>query len=216
MSNRDMDKITIDPDVLKKILGKGDEEEFTTEGGVISVCPNANVYFYAEIIPQTILKLNNILIQLMKENLAEGITKDREPDPIYLHINSPGGLCSAGFLGYDTIIEVKKRVNVITAIEGHAASAATLLSIAGSKRLITPSSDMLIHELSTWLGGRASEITEEYRNMMKIQTRLENIYLSHSKFEKEELQELLKKDRLLSAEEALEKGLVDEIKMSIF
>lgn len=216
MSHKE-EKFLIDPEVFKKLLGKGgDEEEFTTDCGVITVCPNSNIYFYAEVVPQTILKLNNILIQIMKENLADGITKNHEPDPIYLHINSPGGLCSAGFLGYDTIIEVSKRIKVNTIIEGLAASAATLLSIAGSHRMITPSSDILIHEVSTWMGGKASEITEEYKNVMKIQNRLEDIYLKHTKFEKEELQELLKKDRLLFAEEALEKNLVDEIKTSIF
>ncbi len=206
----------LDLDALKKVL-RVEDDEFVTNSGVITVTPNANIYFYCEVVPESILKLNTLLIQTAKENLSEMASKGKDKaDPIHLHINSPGGLCSAGFIGYDTITEICKKVDVFSYVEGYVASAASLLTVGCSKRYITPSSNMLIHELSTFIGGRLSEITQDYHNSLLIQNKIEEIYLNHTKFEKEELEELLKKDKLLSAEEAITYGLVDEIKTSIF
>ena len=217
MFGKDMDKMTIDPETLKKILLKGDDDEFITNSGVITLAPNSHVYFYCDVLPDSILKLNSVLIQLAKENLADAASKNKDkPEPINLHIQSNGGLCSAGFIGYDVIRAISQKIEIYSFIEGYAASAATLLSVGCSKRYITESSNMLIHELSTFIGGKLSEITQDYHNSLKIQNRIEEIYIRHSKMEKDELQELLKKDVLLTAEESISKGLVDEIKTSIF
>ena len=213
--NKEQEKY-IDAETLKKLLMKGDEDEFMMGGGVITMTPNNHIYFYCDVLPDSVLKLNNVMIQTMKEALADAATKGREPDPLHIHINSPGGIVSAGFIGYDTIIEIGKRINLYTHVEGNCSSAATLLSIAGTKRYITPSSTMLIHELSTFIGGKLSEITTEYHNSLKVEKRIEEIYMKHTKLEKEELQDLLKKDVLLTAEEALEKGMVDSIETIIF
>ena len=213
--NKEQEKY-IDAETLKKLLMKGDEDEFMTGGGVITMTPNNHIYFYCDVLPDSVLKLNNVLVQMMKESLSEAATKGRIPDPIHLHIQSNGGLVSAGFIGYDVITEINKFVDVHTHIDGYAASAATLLSVAGKKRFMTPSSTVLIHELSTYIGGKLSEITNEYANCKLIENKLEEIYLRHTKFKKEELQELLKKDVLLDAEKALEKSLVDEIKTVVF
>jgi ATP-dependent Clp protease protease subunit len=131
-------------------------------------------------------------------------------------MNSPGGIASAGFVGYDLISELTNKLEIRSYVEGNCSSAATLLSIGASKRYITPSSTMLIHELSTFIGGKLSEITTEFENCKKVEAIIENIYLKHTKIKKEELEVLLRKDVLLTAEDCLEKGLVDEIKTSIF
>lgn len=217
MSNRDQEKY-IDPETLRKLLlgNKEDDEFMMGDIGTISLTPNSHIFFYADIVPSSVLKLTNVLVQQARDNLAESAARDREVEPLHLHISSPGGLASSGFVGYDTIIELQKRIPIFSYIEGHVASAATLLSIAATKRFITPNSDMLIHEISSWVGGKISQISEEYRNLRKMQDKLEEIYLKHSKLEKEALQEILKRDTLLTSEEALEYGLVDEIKTSIF
>ena len=75
---------------------------------------------------------------------------------------------------------------------------------------------MLIHELSTFIGGKLSEITQDYKNSILVENKIEEIYMRHTKLEKEELQDLLKRDVLLSAEDALKKGMVDEIKTVVF
>ena len=217
MNNRDQEKY-VDAETLRKILmGGKDDDEFSMGGiGTISTAPCSHIYFYCDVVPESILKLNNVMIQMMKDNLGDAASKGKEPDPINLHINSPGGIVSAGFIGYDTIIEIGKRVAVHTIVEGNCSSAATLLSIAGNKRFITPYSTMLIHELSTFIGGKLSELTQDYKNSILVENKIEEIYLRHTKLQKEELQDLLKRDVLLGAEDALEKGMVDEIKTIVF
>jgi len=211
-------RIEISEKDLEKVIGKkikGCDDDDSTDGGAISIIEN-HIYFYADISPLTILKLNTFLTALLKEHLSEAAAKGKEPDPINLHINSPGGHASAGFLGYDTIMSIKQKVPVHTYIEGVAASAATFLSIAGTKRYITPTSSMVIHEVRAWLSGTSSKIMEEYKNLTKVKNKVEQLYLNHSNFKLEELQEFLKRDTLMTAEEALERQLVDEIKTSLF
>ncbi len=209
----------IDAETLRKILmgGKDDDEFSMGNIGTITMAPHSHIYFYCDVVPESILKLNTVMIQMAKENLSEAAARGAEtPDPINLHINSPGGIASAGFVGYDLIQELTGKLEIRSFVEGNCSSAATLLSIGASKRYITPSSTMLIHELSTFIGGKLSEITTEFENCKKVEAIIENIYLKHTKIKKEELDELLRKDVLLTAEDCLEKGLVDEIKTSIF
>ncbi len=208
----------IDPEMLKKLLLKGDDDEFMIGNiGTITMAPNSHVYFYCDVVPESILKLNNVLVQMAKENLSDAASKGKDtPDPIHIHIQSNGGLCSSGFIGYDIIQEISKKVKTISFVEGYAASAATLLSVGCTERYISASSTLLIHELSTYVGGKLSELLQEYSNCRKVEDILENIYLKHTKIEKEELQSMLKKDILLTAEECVAKGICDDVKTSIF
>lgn len=213
------EKMALDPEMLKKILLKGgDDEEFTMGGiGTISMAPNSHIYFYCDVVPESILKLNNVLVQMAKENLSEMVSKGKDvPDPISIHIQSDGGLCSAGFIGYDVIQEISKKVKTISYVEGYAASAATLLTVGCTERYISPSSTLLVHELSSYMGGKLSEMLQEYSNCKKVEEILESIYLKHTKIQKEDLEKLLKKDVLLTAEECIEKGICDDIRTSIF
>lgn len=218
MSGKEQERM-IDAETLRKLLmgGKDDDEFSMGNIGTITMAPHSHIYFYCDVVPESILKLNTVMIQMAKENLSDAAARGIEtPDPINLHINSPGGIASAGFVGYDLISELTNKLEIRSYVEGNCSSAATLLSIGASKRYITPSSTMLIHELSTFIGGKLSEITTEFENCKKVEAIIENIYLKHTKIKKEELKELLRKDVLLTAEDCLEKGLVDEIKTSIF
>lgn len=133
--------------------------------------------------------------------------------PLYIHIYSPGGDVHAGLSLYDFINEYKKSVNVFTVVEGVAASAATIISIAGNKRFITPSSYMLIHQLSTYFGGNFEQIKDEFGNCEKLMKQLKEIYASHTKLTRKQLTDVLKRDINWSAEDCLKYGLVDEIKL---
>ena len=198
--------------LLRKRMGGGDvdrEDEMMPEG-MISVMDN-HVFFYADVTPPSALKLTNILTKIRNDQLADAACRGRDPEEIHLHINSPGGLATAGFMMYDNLMAIREKVPVWTHIEGQASSAATLLSVAGSRRLISPSSFMLIHELRSFLMGTLHEIAEEYQNLLKFESRYIGIYLKHSNFEEKDLREFLKRDSVFSAEEALSRGLVDEI-----
>jgi ATP-dependent Clp endopeptidase proteolytic subunit ClpP len=134
------------------------------------------------------------------------------PKPLYLHINSSGGDLLAGLTLYDFIVEYSTHIPVHTIIEGLAASAATIISVAGVKRYITPSSYLLIHQLSTVFGGTYSNIKDEKENCDKLMQKITEIYLGKSKLTKKKLEELLARDIYLSASESKKYGLVDEIK----
>jgi ATP-dependent protease ClpP protease subunit len=136
-----------------------------------------------------------------------------EPKPLYLHIYSPGGDVYAGLSLHDFIIEFSKTIKVYTVVEGLAASAATIISVAGSKRFISPTSYMLIHQLSTFLGGNFEQIKDEFDNCNKIMDRIKQIYVKYTTIPKKQLADILKHDLIFDAVECKKYGLVDEIKL---
>ena len=128
---------------------------------------------------------------------------------IYLHINSYGG---GIFDGLSVMDQIKKtRSPVITVVDGIAASAATFLSIVGSKRLIKKNSFMLIHELSSGMWGKYSEFVDEQTNLDKLMEIIKKIYLENTKISKNKIDEILKHDLYFDAKESLKLGLVDSI-----
>lgn len=135
------------------------------------------------------------------------------PKPLFLHIYSPGGDVHAGLSLYDFIIEYSKTIPVHTVVEGVAASAGTIISIAGVKRYITPNSYMLIHQLSTYIGGNFEQIKDEYGNCEKIMKQLKEIYSQKTKLNRAQLTDILKRDVNWNAEDCKKYGLVDEIKL---
>lgn len=135
------------------------------------------------------------------------------PKPLILHIYSPGGDVHAGLSLYDFIIEYDKTIPVYTIVEGLAASAATIISIAGSKRYITPNSYMLIHQLTTYFGGNFEQIKDEFGNCEKVMKQLKDIYASKTKLNRKQLNEILKRDVNWCAEDCKKYGLIDEIKL---
>ena len=132
-----------------------------------------------------------------------------EPNPIKLFITSNGGLLYQVFSAIDTIKNMM--VPVHTYVKGFAASAATLLSLAGKRRFITENSYMLIHELRSGSWGKYSQLKDAYDNSTVLNDHIKNYYVKNTKLTKEELDEQLKQDVIWSPEKCLEKGLVDEI-----
>jgi len=135
------------------------------------------------------------------------------PKPLYLHIFSPGGDVYSGLALYDFIVEYKKKIPVYTVVEGIAASAATFISIAGSVRYITPSSYMLIHQLSTMMSGNFEQLKDEFDNSLKLMNKIMEIYELHCNITKKKIPKILKHDLIWDANECKKQGLVDEIKL---
>ena len=134
-----------------------------------------------------------------------------EPKPLKIFINSNGGDFFAAIPIIDTIRNSK--IPIHTYVEGIAASASSLISIVGHKRFITKNSFMLIHELRGGVQGTYSNITDEKENCDKIMSLIKNIYIekSNNKLKINILENILKRDIILSATECLKYGLVDEI-----
>jgi ATP-dependent Clp endopeptidase proteolytic subunit ClpP len=176
---------------------------------VVEVVEN-RIYFYADIDREKALKLNKTIDTLNNEFLVKAQTmRMKEPPEIYIYMNSFGGSIIDAFSILDAVLYSKVPIN--TVIDGCAASAATLISVCGNKRYIKPHSYMLIHQLSSFVYGKYSEIEDEKENLDKFMEMITAIYKKYTKMPAKKINEILKHDLWFSAEESIELGLADEI-----
>jgi len=137
--------------------------------------------------------------------------EDPERD-IQLYINSPGGSITAGMAIYDTMQYV--RPDVVTTCVGQAASIAALLLAAGApkKRFSLPNSRILIHQpWMSGLSGQATDIDIHAKEILRMRDVINRLLSSHSKQPLEKLEKDVERDFIMSAEQAKEYGIIDEI-----
>ncbi|GLY81464.1 ATP-dependent Clp protease proteolytic subunit [Actinoallomurus iriomotensis] len=149
---------------------------------------------------------NDVIAQLIA---LEGMDTDRT---ISLYINSPGGSLTAMTAIYDTMRYVKPDIE--TTCVGQAASAAAVLLAAGTpgKRAALPHARILIHQPSTEGGyGQASDLEIQAKEILRQREELEEILADHSGRPVEQVRADIERDRFLTAQEAREYGLIDEI-----
>jgi ATP-dependent Clp protease protease subunit len=149
---------------------------------------------------------NSICAQLLLLS-AEDSEKD-----IFLYINSPGGSVTAGMAIYDTMHYIKN--DVATVAMGMAASMGKFLLTAGApgKRLALPNASIMIHQPSSGGGpGQASDIEIMAKEMLRLRTWLEETLSKHSKKSVSEVNRDIDRDKILTAPEALEYGLIDQV-----
>lgn len=137
-----------------------------------------------------------------------------DPDKeINLYINSPGGSVTAGMGIYDTMQHIKPKVNTLCV--GMAASMGALLLAAGTgQRLALPNSRVMIHQPhihGDGIGGQVTDIEIHARELIRTKERMAGILAKHTKQPLEKVKEDTERDRWLSAEEAKEYGLVDQV-----
>jgi ATP-dependent Clp protease protease subunit len=138
--------------------------------------------------------------------------ESEDPDKdIYLYINSPGGVVTAGMSIYDTMQYI--RPDVCTICSGQACSMGSFLLAAGTpgKRFSLPSSRIMIHQPLGGFSGQASDIEIHARETLRIKEELNKKLSLHTGKSMEEIIAATDRDNFLSAEEAKEFGLIDEI-----
>ena len=130
---------------------------------------------------------------------------------IYLYINSPGGVVSSGLAIYDTIQYIT--CPVATLCMGQAASMGALLLTAGTRglRYALPHSRIMIHQPSGGFRGQATDIEIHAREVLRLRQLLNEIMAKHSGQSVERIAELTERDNFMSAEEAVELGLIDRV-----
>lgn len=130
---------------------------------------------------------------------------------IKFYINSPGGVVTAGLAIYDTMQFVQPDVSTICL--GMAASMGAVLLAGGAagKRLILPNAEVMIHQVLGGAEGQASDIEISARHILKIKDRLNTILATHTGQKLEKVEKDTDRDYYMSAEEAVEYGLVDQI-----
>lgn len=151
-------------------------------------------------------ELANTVIAQMLYLEAENPEKE-----ISLYINSPGGSVTAGIAIYDTMQFIKS--NVVTICVGQAASMAAVLLAAGrkGKRYSLPNSRIILHQPFGGFQGQASDIAIQAREMLRIREKINEILAFHTQQPKEKIQADIERDFIMTAEEALEYGLIDQI-----
>jgi len=138
--------------------------------------------------------------------------ESEDPDKeITLYINSPGGVITAGLAIYDTIQYV--RAPVATVCLGQAASMAAWLLAAGSagRRKALPNSRIMIHQPLAGFRGQATDIEIHAREILKVRERMNEILAKHTGQTAEQVRKDTERDRFLSATEAAEYGIIDEV-----
>src|SRR6056300_1595758 len=140
--------------------------------------------------------------------------ESQAPDKdIFMYINSPGGLVTAGLAMYDTMQFIK--CDISTLVIGQACSAGSLLAMAGTKgkRYALKNSRIMIHQPSGGASGQATDIQIHAEEILKLKKELTNVYVKHNSKGKtfEELSNDMERDKFMTASEALEYGLIDEI-----
>ncbi len=131
--------------------------------------------------------------------------------PVYLYINSPGGVVTASLAMYDTMQFIKAPVG--TLCMGMAASAATLLLAAGAPgmRASLPNVSIMLHQPSGGYQGQVTDIMIHAEESLRLKRRTNALYAKHCGRTYEEVEMALERDRYMAPEEALAWGLVDHI-----
>jgi ATP-dependent Clp protease, protease subunit len=148
---------------------------------------------------------NDVMAQLLT---LESMDSDRD---IIIYINSPGGSFTALTAIYDTMQFV--RPDVMTICLGQAASAAAIILAGGAKgkRYALEHSRILIHQPSSEGGGQASDIEIQAREIMRMRQLLESMLSKHTTRTPEQIAQDIERDKILTAAEAVEYGLIDQV-----
>ena len=154
----------------------------------------------------------------INDNIASLVTAQllflEAEDPkkeIYLYINSPGGLVTAGLGIYDTMQYVKPDISTLCI--GQAASMGSFLLAAGTKgkRFSLPNSRIMVHQPSAGFQGQATDIEIHANEVLSLKKRLNEIYSKHTRKSVEEIKSALERDNFMTAELAKSFGLIDEV-----
>lgn len=153
-------------------------------------------------------QMANLIVAQLLYLESENPEKD-----INLYINSPGGSVTAGMAIYDAIQFIQP--DVTTIVMGQACSMGSLLAQAGAKgkRLMLPNARHMIHQPSGGARGQATDMEIQVREILEMKKNLTNIYVKHNSVGKtyEELAKDMERDFFMSAQQALDYGLVDKV-----
>ena len=161
------------------------------------------IIFLGQAIDDTVA--NDVMAQLLT---LESMDPDRD---IMMYINSPGGSFTALTAIYDTMQFV--RPDIMTICLGQAASAAAILLAGGTKgkRMALPNSRILIHQPYSEGGGQASDIELQAKEILRMRELLEIMLEKHSTKSKEQISADIERDKILTAQEAVDYGLIDQV-----
>jgi len=158
------------------------------------------------------------LVGQINDNVASLITaqllyleSENPKKEIYLYINSPGGLVTAGLGIYDTMQYIKPEVSTLCI--GQACSMGSFLLAAGhkGKRFSLPNSRIMVHQPSAGFQGQVTDIEIHANEVLSLKKRLNEIYSKHTDKSVEDIKSALERDNFMTAENAKSFGLIDQV-----
>lgn len=158
------------------------------------------------------------LTGVVEDNMASLITaqllfleSENPKKEIYMYINSPGGVVTAGMAIYDTMQYIKCPVSTVCI--GQAASMGSLLLAAGEKdmRIALPNARIMVHQPSGGFRGQASDIQRHANDILAMKKRLNEIYVKHTGNKYAVIEKTLDRDHFMTAEETKDFGIVDHV-----
>ena len=171
---------------------------------------------YSRLLKERIVFLNGEVNDPVSNSICAQLLFLEAEDPtadISFYINSPGGTVTSGMAMYDTMQYIKPDVSTI--VMGQAASMGSLLAQSGAagKRFLLPRSRTMIHQPLGGASGQASDIEIRAKEILRMKTELTDIYVHHNSKGKtyEEFESAMDRDNFMTAQEALDFGLADEI-----
>ena len=155
-------------------------------------------------------QINDTVASLVTAQLLFLEAEDPKKE-IYLYINSPGGLVTAGLGIYDTMQYVKPDISTLCI--GQAASMGSFLLSAGKKgkRFSLPNSRIMVHQPSAGFQGQATDIEIHANEVLSLKKRLNEIYSKHTGKTVDEIKSALERDNFMTADVAQSFGLIDEV-----
>lgn len=169
---------------------------------------------------EVIYDIGNRIIQfngyVNKENsqqiiyVLKSMERDEARDDIDFYINSYGGSVDELFAIYDIIRTLKCKVNTY-ALGCCASAAAKLIMIGTGKRYAYKNSRIMLHELSSWIGGKMNEIETDYNEIKRQHEQIIDLIVNHTKQDKGKVKKNIEKDFYLTPQQALEYGIIDEV-----
>lgn len=169
---------------------------------------------YSRLLKEHIICLNGPINDAMSSVVVAQLLFLESENPsrrISMYINSPGGVVSSGLAIYDTMEYISAQVSTLCI--GQACSMASLLLAAGAQgeRRALPNSRVMIHQPSGGAQGQASDIAIHATEILNLRKRLNRIYVRHTGRPLSQIESRMERDHFMSAEEARDFGLVDEV-----
>jgi ATP-dependent protease ClpP protease subunit len=193
-------------------LKQNDDGEYENGNGITIL--GDHIWFYSPINQMSAMYLNRALQDLSMKLAPTAFSSMQEvgsPAPIWLHINSYGGEVFSSFAVADTIERISQIVPIVTIVEGCAASGATFMSVAGTRRLIRKNAFMLVHELRAGTWGAYTDLKDDHQSNTAIMKTIKEWYGDKTKLPKKDIDAILSRDIWWNAKTCIKYGLADQI-----
>lgn len=185
-----------------------DDEDNNEENKKFNISTHGNeIYYYEYIYKEQILELIQQIKSLTSELQYQSLCYNFEPN-INLHIYSDGGDAFMGLSIYDFI--KRNKVPIHTYINGNIASAATFMYLAGTKRFMSSTSTILIHQISTSFWGKFEDLKDECKNTTELMKIVKELYSENTFMKKKQLDDILKRELFLNYTECEKLGFIKQ------